>query len=223
MNDIQTFFEKNKFVVIKNFLSFDVALIAYEYSKIRVKRADWIYTNSKENYRIDLEGGFGDGQIDNSYNCYADPLMETLLLLSTPKIKEFTGLEVSPQYSYWRLYQNGDILERHIDRGSCEISATICLGANNSNLDTSVYPNYHWPMFVKSPEGTELPVSLEPGDMIVYKGCEIEHWREAFMGLNQAQVFIHYNVIGGNFDYKFDGRPDLGLPLMAKDLSLNLR
>lgn len=219
MTEIQEFFEKNKFVVIKNFLPSDLSLVSYEYCKIRVKRADWIYTNSKDDYRMDLDGAFGDGQISNSYNCYADPLMESLLLLTTPKVEEFTGLKLSPQYSYWRLYQTGDVLERHIDRGSCEISTTICLGANNLNVDKEIYPNYHWPMFIKDMNGQELPAALEPGDMIIYRGCEVEHWREEFKGLNQAQVFLHYNIVDGKFNYKFDGRSDIGLPLMAKDKS----
>ena len=33
------------------------------------------------------------------------------------------------------------------------------------------------------------------GDMIVYRGCEIEHWREKFEGNNHAQVFLHYNNV----------------------------
>ena len=34
---------------------------------------------------------------------------------------------------------------------------------------------------------------LKPGDMLVYKGMILEHWREAFIGQDCAQVFLHYN------------------------------
>lgn len=221
--EIQNFFNKNKFVVIKKFLTESEAVFAYEYCKIRVKRLNWILENAPQDYRMETDGAFGDGQIPNSYNCYGDPYMETMLLLTTSRLKEYTGLDLTPQYSYWRLYQTGDVLERHIDRGSCEISTTICLGANNSNIDKNVYSNYHWPMFVKDADGNELPVALEPGDLIVYKGCEVEHWRDAFIGLNQAQVFLHYNIVGGEFNYKFDGRPGIGMPLSSKDKSAILR
>jgi hypothetical protein len=217
--ETQEFFNKNKFVVIKQFLPADMALLSYEYCKIRVKRTDWILQNAKEDYRLDQDGAFGDGQIPNSFNCYSDPYMETLLLLTTDRLKEFTGLDLVPQYSYWRFYQTGDVLERHTDRGSCEISTTLCLGSNTENVDKSVYPNYQWPMFVKDPQGNELPVALEAGDLIVYRGCEIEHWREKFIGLNHAQAFLHYNIAGGQFDYKFDGRPGVGFPLSSKDNS----
>jgi hypothetical protein len=221
--EIQAAFNKDKFVIIKQYLPKDLCLLAYEYCKLRVTRADWLSSTQKENYRAEIDGAWGDKQIPNSYNCYGDPMMEVLLLLTTPLVEKFTGLKLTPQYSYWRFYQTGDILERHTDRGSCEISTTLCLGANHDNVDTNTYPDYKWPMWVVDSEGKEIPAALEPGDLIVYKGCEVEHWRENFQGLNQAQVFLHYNIVGGEFDYKYDGRPCLGLPFTAKDNSKILR
>ena len=53
---------------------------------------------------------------------------------------------------------------------------------------------------------------LEVGDMLVYSGCELEHWREPFDGNICGQVFLHYNHVNGPFAEKnrFDGRPMLG-------------
>ena len=48
--------------------------------------------------------------------------------------------------------------------------------------------------------------------MVIYKGHEIEHWREPFQGEHHAQVFLHYNEQGGRFDSLYDGRPVLGFP-----------
>ena len=50
--------------------------------------------------------------------------------------------------------------------------------------------------------------------MLIYSGCELEHWREVFKGKNCAQVFLHYNQISspGAIENRFDGRPFLGLP-----------
>ncbi len=49
--------------------------------------------------------------------------------------------------------------------------------------------------------------------MLVYSGCELEHWREPFEGDNCAQVFLHYNNLDGPFgtQNKFDKRPMLGV------------
>ncbi len=60
-------------------------------------------------------------------------------------------------------------------------------------------------------EGKE--VKLEQGDLIVYRGCELEHWREPYQGTQLSQVFLHYNDVDGKFseENKYDTRPFLGL------------
>ena len=40
---------------------------------------------------------------------------------------------------------------------------------------------------------------MKPNDMIVYRGCEIEHWKRTFFGANHAQVFLHYNNVDGPY------------------------
>ena len=53
--------------------------------------------------------------------------------------------------------------------------------------------------------------------MLVYKGMELEHWREAFEGDNCIQVFLHYNQVSKKADInRFDTRPHLGLPAWFK-------
>jgi hypothetical protein len=57
-------------------------------------------------------------------------------------------------------------------------------------------------------------MNLKQGDMLVYKGCELEHWREKFKGDECIQVFLHYNNsrTPGSKKNMFDQRPHLGLP-----------
>ena len=58
-------------------------------------------------------------------------------------------------------------------------------------------------------EGT--PLLLGPGDCLIYRGCEVRHWREAFAGNYQAQAFVHYVDQDGPYaKYKYDTRPMLG-------------
>ena len=126
-------------------------------------------------------------------------------------MQELTAKDLVPTYSYHRLYTQGTELKRHRDRVSCEISTTLCLGYDTSNIDASKYPDWDWPMFIKEKDGTEIPIHMKPGDMIIYRGCEVEHWREPLMGKNHAQVFLHYNEKDGQFDVPNDGRPLLGM------------
>ena len=158
-----------------------------------------------------------DGQIPNTYSQYSNIAMETLMLKCQPKMEEVTGLKLYPAYTYARIYKKGDELKRHKDRFSCEISTTMNLGGDD------------WPIYLSPDENVGAPdgknikaaskakgikVDLKPGDMLVYSGCELEHWREKFKGKECIQVFLHYNncKTPGAKDNMFDKRPHLGLP-----------
>jgi hypothetical protein len=69
-------------------------------------------------------------QIPNTYSCYSDIAMETLLLKCQPVMEKITGLQLYPSYTYARIYKKGDELKRHKDRFSCEISTTMNLGGD---------------------------------------------------------------------------------------------
>ena len=115
-----------------------------------------------------------------------------------PSVGLKIGLELIPTYSYFRIYTKGNELKKHKDRDSCEISMTVCIS----------YEGDQWPIFV---EGT--PIYLKPGDLIIYRGCEVEHWREELKGKRHIQMFLHYNDRNGPYgeDNIYDGRPFLGL------------
>ena len=97
---------------------------------------------------------------------------------------EKTNLKLVPTYSYTRLYSYGSVLKRHKDRKSCEISTTLNLGGDS------------WPIYLKKENKKEIKVNLKPGDMLIYSGCDLEHWRDKFTGNECGQVFLHYNREG---------------------------
>tara|TARA_R100000742_G_C4259822_1_gene77633 strand:- start:819 stop:1091 length:273 start_codon:yes stop_codon:yes gene_type:complete len=74
-----------------------------------------------------------------------------------------------------------------------------------------------WPIYLE-PSGKEgmkgVKVNLKPGDMLVYRGCDLQHWREKFKGKEYIQVFLHYNNVKtkGSKNNIFDKRPHIGLP-----------
>ena len=198
----------NKYQVIKGALSYELANFIFNYFLLKRDAVKYMYENNIT-YDNGMLGTWTDAQIPNTYSHYADPVMETLLMKVLPVMKNETGLDLCPTYSYARLYKNKDELIRHKDRPSCEISTTIHLGGEP------------WPIFIE-PSGEEgkpgTKVLLEVGDMLVYSGCELEHWREPFDGNICGQVFLHYNHVNGPFaeKNKFDGRPMLGLPSFVK-------
>jgi len=207
--------------VIKNAVSYELANFCLNYFLLKRDAVEFMYKNNIH-AESSLLGTWKDKQIPNTYSHYADFVMETLLVKMLPIMKEHTGLDLLPTYSYARAYKKGDILKRHKDRPSCEISTTLNLGGDKwaiyidptgSNNVIDEYKNIHKP---NAPKGDK--VVLEVGDMLVYNGCELEHWREEFMGNICGQVFLHYNQVNGKFadSNKFDGRPMLGLPSFIK-------
>ena len=67
-----------------------------------------------------------------------------------------------------------------------------------------------------------IKVKLEPGDMLIYSGCDLEHWREEFKGKDCGQVFLHYNKANSKSakENELDKRPLLGLPAWFKGQKL---
>ena len=68
-------------------------------------------------------------------------------------------------------------------------------------------------IFLETEKKEILQINLNPGDMLIYNGVKLRHWREEFLGLNHAQVFLHYNDTQGDFKIEYDNRPQLGIPL----------
>ena len=205
------FFEEHRWVKIDKFIDINMCNLLYHHTQLEARRLNYLEEEGIET-NDDLHGTFTDPQAPGDFSKYGDPIFDTLLNLSLAKMQELTGKELVPTYSYHRLYTRGTELKRHSDRPSCEISTTLCLGYDVSNVDANTYPDWDWPMFIQEKNGTEEPVHMKPGDMIIYRGCELEHWREPFWGNNHAQVFLHYNEKGGEYDIPYDGRPLLGMP-----------
>ena len=210
----------DKYQVIKKAVSYELANFIFNYFLLKKDAVKWMYDNNIT-YDTGMLGTWTDQQIPNTYSHYADPVMETLLMKVLPVMQQETGLNLIPTYSYARVYKNGDELKRHKDRPSCEISTTIHLGGDpwtifidgtgTNNVEQSG-PGKPTIINPNAPAGTK--VLLEIGDMLVYSGCELEHWREPFEGTTCGQVFLHYNHVNGPFAEKnrFDRRPMLGVP-----------
>jgi len=206
-------FQKNKYSVLKGVISKEIADFAFSYFLNKRKVARFLFDQKYISPFTEYWGVWTDEQVPNTYSHYGDVLMETLLQKVKPVMEKHTGLKLSETYSYARIYKKGDVLVRHKDRYSCEISTTLNLGGDE------------WPIYL-DPTGNKgqagVKAILEPGDMLIYSGCELEHWREEFKGKDCAQVFLHYNDAKKKTakENQYDKRPFLGLPSWYKDLKL---
>ena len=205
-------FKKHKYHIVRKAIDEGLALFIYNYFHMQKQVYD---TCMKTRYLSPYEYILGFYDTDpphrlNSYASYGDRAIETLMLKLQPLLEKKTGLKLIPAYSFARIYKKGDTLKRHRDRSSCEISTTIYLGGDE------------WPIYLEPSGKTQMKgikVNLKAGDMLIYSGCELEHWREEFKGNNCVQAFLHYINRDTSRAEKnsFDKRPHLGLPGWFKD------
>ena len=123
-------------------------------------------------------------------------------------IEDQLGIGLVPTYYFSREYYTDAVLYAHRDRPSCEISATIA-------IDYSTPKDEPWAIWVKKDKNFsknklsafEVSQSLSsaeradqnckeillyPGDMMVYQGCNVIHWRDPFEGDFSRHIFIHF-------------------------------
>ena len=185
-NNIKEFNDKG-YVLLKNVLSKELRDFITQYALF----------DEMQDFQTD------GGQVPNAHAKYADPAMESLLLYLHEVMEKNTGLSLYPTYSFYRVYRNGDILHPHKDRPSCEISTTVCF---NYSYDDS---EYNWPIIM---DGSKI--EMKPGDIVVYRGIDLEHAREEFTPPGDdwhVQAFLHYvDINGPHSNYRFDQRSSIG-------------
>jgi hypothetical protein len=156
----------------------------------------------------DSENKLNDPQCPiNSKSWYGQPKCEYLMLEYLPSIEKLIGLKLLPTYTYMRVYGSAEVLHMHTDRPSCEISITINLGQSS---------DYDWPIWYADPNDLtiKMPISVMPGSGMIYRGCDVPHWREEFSPPKtddwQVQLFLHYvNAFGPYPNLVYDGKDKL--------------
>jgi len=184
-------FKEKGYEVVRNFLDEDFLKFIQEYFYLRIRAG---------------HAKLGDEQAHNAFSFYGDPLIETILSSSCDALSSIAGHKLLPTYSYTRLYGKGDELKNHIDRPSCQSSATLSLGLPEGQESNSIY-------FSRNDDKTDaVEIILNPGDLCLYRGCELWHWRDPFTQDWCLQAFLHYVDADGPYkDFIYDKRYYLGI------------
>ena len=183
-------FKENGYVHLKDFLHLDSCK---ELTK-ELKRL----VNEKKTVK--------DEQCPLSEAIHGTITFDKLLSDLTPHFESASGLKLFPTYSYARLYNTQDEeLKIHRDRPACEISASLTL-----DFEGDVWPIY---MGANEDKSNASKIKMNIGDAVMYRGCDIHHWREPYKeGKWQAQVFLHYvDQNGPHAEWKYDKRESLGI------------
>lgn len=189
-------FDSSGYIKIESLIDAQTIATVSQYFENKINLGEW---KQKE---LDLSDS-------SKLGYYADPLIEVLLKQCQQAVEEITGFLLEPTYSFSRVYQGGEELKPHTDRPSCEISVTVNVAC------TMPEP---WPIWMQYKDNNPAKCLLNPGDAVIYKGCEVMHWRRPLeAGTVNPQFMLHYVKKDGDYAlYKFDRRRALGLPSIHK-------
>jgi hypothetical protein len=166
----------NNYLIIPNFIS------AYRSNKLREEFLRFSEDNCLTT----------DNQYSNSRGFYNYISFLEILCEKTPKVSEVLEETVLPTYAYSRICENGSTVNPHIDGDACEISLILHLGGDNS-----------WKTCIKTPSGQDQYIILNPGDAMIYLGCEKNYWREKYKGNEYVEVSLHYVRSRGDKFYAY--------------------
>jgi len=210
--------------IVRNAIQKDICKFLETYFLEKEKVAK-LYLTTEFISRFNREyGGFNDPQAPGAYSLYGSTAGDIILKQLKPKVEKITKTKLYETYSYMRTNNQGNELKKHKDRSSCKISTTINLGGeiwpifiqtdpnqgskNKDKIDKNYIPG--------TKKGTKI--ILKQGDMLVYKGFDLEHWREPLKQGRCSQLFLHYIDVKDPDaeNKKYDGRHMLGIDVLIK-------
>lgn len=149
-----------------------------------------------------------DGLCPNSPAFYGVFNDEAKLWIS--RIEELTGKDLHPTYTYSRIYAQNEILQKHTDRYACEYSITLALK----------YDQKIWPFWLETSTGL-VEILLDVGDILIYNGIKVPHWRDALEGTFHYQAFLHFVDKRGDYQFhRWDRRPKFQTTREAAEVTL---
>ena len=200
-------FMKNRYVVFRKFIDkdiIDMVMDMWRSVEQHPNPGDLLKHETK-----DITYKNPESSIGKSKGGYCTPWGNALHNWVHKKLDDHFDMDLGMTYSYSRKYDRGAYLGTHVDRPSCEVSATLC-------LDYVTDDETPWPIWVKNDgnylcaeaekiknESQDLSqrqrlkngckkVLLEPGDLLMYQGPNIPHWRDYLLGDYSYHIFLHW-------------------------------
>jgi hypothetical protein len=101
-----------------------------------------------------------------------DPAARILHAPLAALVSHVAGEPLKPSFTYLIKYLEGAALDAHRDRDQCAVTAVLQV-----DFDPEPSGPTPWPLFFLTPAGPDH-VSLALGDLLVFRGTAIEHYRE---------------------------------------------
>lgn len=200
-------FVKNRYVVLKGLIEPEIIKFCLDTWKAVEHHPNSESILNQENRDITYKNP--KSSIGKSVAGYSTPWGIAMHEYLHRRLDDVLDLNLGPTYTYTRKYLRGAYLGSHVDRPSCEVSATIC-------LDYKTDDNTPWPIWIRNDKNfihespdyikectQDIPqrlreenncrkVLLEPGDVMMYQGPNAPHWRDYLLGDYSYHMFIHF-------------------------------
>lgn len=233
-------FMKDRYIVLRKFIDKDIV----DMIKTMWKSVE-IHPNSGDlmgREQRDITYKNPESSIGKSKGGYCTPWGNALHEWVHNKLDSHFDMDLGMTYSYSRKYERGAYLGSHVDRPSCEVSATLCIDYVTD--DQTPWPiwlrndNYFSSTAEKIKNETQdfsqreryknncKKILLEPGDMLMYQGPNIPHWRDYLLGDHSYHIFLHWYNRQSNMsrinNFFHSKHNKLGLPAGSPISSLEL-
>lgn len=126
-----------------------------------------------------------------------DPAARALHAPLTPLVSQVVGKPLKPSFTYLIKYLEGAALDAHRDREQCAVTAVL-------QVDFEPEPSgpTPWPLIFLTPAGPEN-VSLALGDLLIFRGTSIEHYREPLTS-GRSSTNVAFCFVPESFDGPLD-------------------
>jgi len=212
-NRITADFVRDRYVVLRNFIPKDIINMTLDTWKTAEHRKgvhDAIFKHETN----DITFNSPKNSIGKSHGAYCSPWGVALNRYLCDKLKGVLDIDIRETYSYTRKYERGAYLSSHRDRPACEISTTVCLDYQTDDGKPWVIwvdNSKNWvdhdvsltmqeqTQGIPNRQRESTPISLEVGDVLVYQGPNVAHWRDYLIGEYSYHIFCHFFNAEGMF------------------------
>ena len=118
-----------------------------------------------------------------------EPSSALLLHLLQPLVARIAGADIKPAYSYAWTYRRGATMPLHRDRDPCRYTLSVLV-----DYAPAVDGPTPWPLGIH-PRGGGAPLEIRQsvGDVVIFNGQELSHFRPPFTaGTQSTSLLLHY-------------------------------
>jgi hypothetical protein len=110
--------------------------------------------------------------------------------LLAPLVARLAPEKIKPSYPYAAVYPRGACLAPHVDREQCEYTVSLLAAVAPARAGV-----LRWPLCVEGAgtRGEVVRLYQRPGDIVIFKGRELRHWRPRLrVAARSLHMFFHF-------------------------------